>query len=254
MPASRRALATTLAPRSWPSRPGLAITIRIGRRSPVIGQLLGGEAVDLERLSRGDVAQADVAADQLPVPLPGVAVAAPAGQPEADHVPVAEVDRGLAPDLVGALGVGVDDGAAERPGTAAEEPEGREAVPLGEVGELDLLAQDADVAADAEAAPVAPGPARVGQVLEALDDHRGALLHRLDRDVGGVVGRGHAVAAVPGGAGPGAAVDQLVADEAAAAARVDGPEGGVAEVADGGGDRLGQGRGQRPQDDLEDTR
>src|SRR2546425_3898399 len=28
-PASRRARATTLAPRSWPSRPGLAITIRI---------------------------------------------------------------------------------------------------------------------------------------------------------------------------------------------------------------------------------
>src|SRR5687768_16678626 len=32
MPASRRARATTLAPRSWPSRPGLAIRTRMRRR------------------------------------------------------------------------------------------------------------------------------------------------------------------------------------------------------------------------------
>src|SRR5437660_2655649 len=31
MPASRRARAITFAPRSWPSRPGLAINTRIGR-------------------------------------------------------------------------------------------------------------------------------------------------------------------------------------------------------------------------------
>src|SRR6266566_4123215 len=31
MPASRRAAATTLAPRSWPSRPGLATRTRMGR-------------------------------------------------------------------------------------------------------------------------------------------------------------------------------------------------------------------------------
>src|SRR5262245_24594645 len=33
MPASRRARATTLAPRSWPSRPGLATSTRIWRCS-----------------------------------------------------------------------------------------------------------------------------------------------------------------------------------------------------------------------------
>src|SRR5918992_3993916 len=31
MPASRRLRAMTLAPRSWPSRPGLATTMRMGR-------------------------------------------------------------------------------------------------------------------------------------------------------------------------------------------------------------------------------
>src|SRR6476661_1541316 len=31
MPASRRAAATTLAPRSWPSRPGFATRTRMGR-------------------------------------------------------------------------------------------------------------------------------------------------------------------------------------------------------------------------------
>src|SRR5687767_11753038 len=47
MPASRRARATTLAPRSWPSRPGLATNTRMGgvarenvKTSPVPGAVL----------------------------------------------------------------------------------------------------------------------------------------------------------------------------------------------------------------------
>src|SRR5215813_12532919 len=35
MPASRRARAMTLAPRSWPSRPGFAMSTRIGRSAPL---------------------------------------------------------------------------------------------------------------------------------------------------------------------------------------------------------------------------
>src|SRR5258705_3696794 len=35
MPASRSAAATTLAPRSWPSRPGLATRTRMGRIVPI---------------------------------------------------------------------------------------------------------------------------------------------------------------------------------------------------------------------------
>src|ERR671910_1453518 len=40
IPASRRARAMILAPRSWPSRPGLAITTRIFRAT--VGQVYGG--------------------------------------------------------------------------------------------------------------------------------------------------------------------------------------------------------------------
>src|SRR5690349_8710494 len=47
MPASRRARAITLAPRSWPSRPGLAMTTRIFRTigSPVHGPGTGSSGL-----------------------------------------------------------------------------------------------------------------------------------------------------------------------------------------------------------------
>src|SRR5437867_4142542 len=40
MPASRSAAATTLAPRSWPSRPGLATSTRMGRIERLSGGLM----------------------------------------------------------------------------------------------------------------------------------------------------------------------------------------------------------------------
>src|SRR5215217_193041 len=45
IPASRRAAATTLAPRSWPSRPGLATRTRIGRVGLAAIALIRGEKV-----------------------------------------------------------------------------------------------------------------------------------------------------------------------------------------------------------------
>src|SRR3954452_25597973 len=92
MPASRRARAMIFAPRSWPSRPGLATTTRILRAMP-------GSVDDLDR--------ADVRADRGHELLGDLAEA----------VVVAGVVGDLGEDLaviVGAEGVGAagDDGAA----------------------------------------------------------------------------------------------------------------------------------------------
>src|SRR3990172_10209292 len=51
MPASRSAAATTLAPRSWPSSPGLATSTRIGRG----GVLLPGWAVAVAFMADGNL-------------------------------------------------------------------------------------------------------------------------------------------------------------------------------------------------------
>src|SRR5579871_2112460 len=103
MPASSSALAITLAPRSWPSRPGLATTTRIGCWSRVV------DAIHLPRRLGADEAEPHVAAHRLGVALARIAVAARARQLERHHVAVLEVDRGLAADLALALGAGVDD-------------------------------------------------------------------------------------------------------------------------------------------------
>src|SRR5438067_410950 len=59
MPASRRSLATTLAPRSWPSIPAFATTTLMGRPSPP-APLHKGEGSSLE-VARVSVLTEDVA-------------------------------------------------------------------------------------------------------------------------------------------------------------------------------------------------
>src|SRR5438067_4728136 len=245
MPASFSALAITLAPRSWPSNPGLAITIRMG--------LLRLEAIIATGAFGGDQPQPEVAPDSFGVALARVAVAPGARQLEGHYVAVVQVDRSLATDLALSVGSGVDHRPAQLAGAPAEEPEGREPVALRQVGELDRFAQDAHVAAHAQSAALLTGAGRVGDEAEALHDHRGVGLDRLDGDVGGVVGRAHGFAAVLGGAAADAAVDQLVAHEPPPPDRIPGSEGGVAEMAVGGGHRLRQRRRERAQDDLEDA-
>src|SRR5512132_3566429 len=67
MPASRRAAATTLAPRSWPSRPGFATSTRIGRErcrgfgSALIIDSASGSGTGLQ----GELAATDEQVDQL---------------------------------------------------------------------------------------------------------------------------------------------------------------------------------------------
>src|SRR5918912_1952376 len=110
MPASLSALATTLAPRSCPSSPGLATTTRMGgvtafiegRGPRKIARFFGVEARAWQR-RRGwvgspsrDQTEAAVLFDELRVSLGRITVASGAGQLEGDHVAAAEVDRGLA--------------------------------------------------------------------------------------------------------------------------------------------------------------
>src|SRR6185436_15484625 len=63
IPASRSARATTLAPRSWPSRPGFAMTTRMGRSamtaslSPATGDRPGRRRCRRSAL-RGDLVEA----------------------------------------------------------------------------------------------------------------------------------------------------------------------------------------------------
>src|SRR5512143_850569 len=65
-PASRSARAMILAPRSWPSRPGLAIRMR-RRRSDTRASQPGGVAVDAEHLAEdvGDLAHRDLGLHRL---------------------------------------------------------------------------------------------------------------------------------------------------------------------------------------------
>src|SRR5207244_13055416 len=90
----------------------------------------------------------------------------------------------------------VDDRAREGAGLAAEEPVRRQPLALGEIRQLALVGQEAQVAPDAAAAAEPAGPGRVADELEALDDERLVRLLRLDRDVGRVARIRHRLAAV----------------------------------------------------------
>src|SRR5690348_7353018 len=63
MPASRRARAITLAPRSWPSSPGLATSTRIGGRMLEMRRLLVSPEHVAERIA--DLAERRVGPDRV---------------------------------------------------------------------------------------------------------------------------------------------------------------------------------------------
>src|SRR3954454_9412687 len=62
MPASRQARATTLAPRSCPSRPGLATSTRIGATAPADGPIETSSSGTLGRTTLGRGGQPNAAA------------------------------------------------------------------------------------------------------------------------------------------------------------------------------------------------
>ena len=146
---------------------------------------------------------------------------------------------------------GIDHRARQPARLAAEQSVGRKSLSLRQVRQLALVGQEAQVAPDAAAAPELAGAGRVGNHAEALDDDRLGGLLRFHRDVRGVERPRHPLAAVAGGAGPGAREDQLVGHEATGARPVPTPERRVGEVRGGGCDALGQGRRQRAQHGLE---
>ena len=179
-----------------------------------------------------------------------IAVAAGPGLLERDDVAVGEFPRLLAVDRL-LPGAGIDDGAGQPARLAAEDTPGGEAVALGQVGELALVGEEAQVTPDAAAAAERSGAGRVGNEAELLDDDRLRGLLGLDRDVGGVEGPRHALATVPGCPSPRAGQHQLVGDEAAPARAVPAAEGRVGEVRGGCRHPFRQGGGQRAQHCLE---
>src|SRR5439155_21556006 len=101
---------------------------------------------------------------------------------------------------------GVDDGSCKRSRFPSEYSPRREALALGQVGQLALVGQEAQVAPDAAAAAVRAGAGRVADEPEVLDHDRLRRLLRLHRDVRGVESPYHPVAAVARGAAAGAGV------------------------------------------------
>src|SRR2546425_3930508 len=234
--------------------------------APPSAQRRGGRGVDLEiatraheydavLLARGldrDVVVEHVLQHRFRIALERIAVAAGARLLERDDIGVRELAR-LLPvhDLLARPRV--DDRAREGAGLAAEEPVGREPLALGEIRQLALVGQEAQVAPDAAAAAEPAGPRRVADELEALDDERLVRLLRLDRDVGRVERVRHRLAAVLRGARARPRQHELVRHEAARARAVPAAERRVGEVRRGGGHPIGQRGRERADDRLERT-
>src|SRR2546422_1569214 len=184
------------------------------------------------------------------IALERVAVAAGARLLERDDVAVRELARLLAVDDLLAR-PRVDHRATELPRLAAAETVGRELLPVGEIRQLSLVCEKAQIAADTAAAPERAGAGGIADQLEALDDQRLVGLLRLHRDVGGVERPRHRLAAVLCRAGSRSREHQLVGDEPPLPRAVPATEGRVRHVRGGGRDPVGERRREGAQHRLE---
>src|SRR5262245_66535957 len=110
-----------------------------------------------------------------------MAVASGAGLLEGDDVAVGEVARVLAVHHL-VVGPRIEHGATEDAGATAEQAPGWKALAVGEIRQLAVVGEEAQVPPNATAAAKAAGAARVSDELEALDDDRMPRLLHLDRD------------------------------------------------------------------------
>src|SRR3989440_2490353 len=152
-------------------------------------------------LARGldrDVVVQHVLQHRPRVALERIAVAAGARLLEGYDIAVGELARLLAVDALLAR-ARVDHRRGERTRLAAEEPVRREPLTLGEIRQLALVGEEAQVAPDAAAAAKRSRPGRVADELEALDDHRLEDLHPPDGYVSRIERVRHRHAAEHGG-------------------------------------------------------
>src|SRR5207248_1689720 len=207
------------------------------------------DAVALARGLDRDVVVQHVLQHRPRVALERIAVAAGARLLEGYDIVVGELARLLAVDALLAR-ARVDHRRGERTRLAAEEPVRGEPLTLGEIRQLALVGEEAQVAPDAAAAAKRSRPGRVADELEALDDDGLVRLLGLDGDVGRIERVRHRLAAVSGGARARAREHQLVGDEAAPARAVPAAERRVGEVRGRRRHALGQRGGQRADDRL----
>src|SRR6267378_6072260 len=157
------------------------------------------DAVALARGLDRDVVVPHVLQHRPRIALERIAVAAGARLLEGYDIAVGELARLLAVDALLAR-ARVDHRRGEGTRPAAEEPIRREPLTLGEIRQLALVGQEAQVAPDAAAAAERSRPGRVADELEALDDDRLVGFLGLDGDVGRIERVRHRLAAVFGGA------------------------------------------------------
>src|SRR5437879_4886834 len=251
--------ATLLRKSSWsrvkaimPSSPAASAPPSAQRRGGLDVDTLADDhdAVALAGGLDRDVVVQHVLQHRSRIALEGIAVAAGARLLEGYDIAVGELARLLAVDALLAR-ARVDHRRGERTRLAAEEPVRREPLTLGEIRQLALVGEEAQVAPDAAAAAKRSRPGRVADELEALDDDGLVRLLGLDGDVGGVERVRHRLAAVSGGARARAREHQLVGDEAAPARAVPAAERRVGEVRGRRRHAPGQRGGQGADDRLE---